>query len=93
MLVIAIPPKDGAVNISRTDFVGQTRGTLGLFFFMGTSTRRQYGSLLVDRFWRIRCENCMEFEGLGYSLILAIDVQYDKINGLVAGVALNPNIS
>jgi hypothetical protein len=32
MLVIAIPPKDGAVNISRTDFVGQTRGTLGLFF-------------------------------------------------------------
>jgi deoxyribonuclease V len=35
----------------------------------------------------------MEFEGLGYSLILAIDVQYDKINGLVAGVALNLNIS
>ncbi|SDH64056.1 endonuclease V [Nitrosomonas sp. Nm132] len=30
----------------------------------------------------------MEFEGLGYSLILAIDVQYDKTNGLVAGVAL-----
>lgn len=25
---------------------------------------------------------------MGYSLILAIDVQYDKTNGLVAGVAL-----
>ncbi|WP_143037894.1 hypothetical protein [Nitrosomonas sp. Nm58] len=27
-----LPSEDGAVNISRTDFVGQTRGTLGLFF-------------------------------------------------------------
>ncbi|WP_176754325.1 hypothetical protein [Nitrosomonas sp. Nm132] len=30
---MAIPSEDGAVNISRTDFVGQTRGTLGLFFY------------------------------------------------------------